>query len=61
MQIVATFAKRGGDDREVRRTIVISVPVEDSSSSYLYSAVCIAIYNCRRGERVVKLAEGGYQ
>ncbi len=61
MQIVATFAKRGSDGKEKTRTMMIKVRVNDSYSTYLHEAVAMACASLERGERVVRIAEGGYQ
>ena len=60
MQIVATFAKRGADEREVTRTMIFRVEVK-SFTTHLHHAVAMACAHCERGERVVRIAEGGYQ
>jgi len=61
MQIVATFDKRGGDEKKLTRTMIFRVEVKGTYSTYLHHAVAMAVSHCERGERVVRIAEGGYQ
>ena len=57
MQVVVTFAKRGADDREVLRNEVF----KSSFSAFHWTVVNQAMAKRLKGERVVKIAEAGYQ
>ena len=61
MLIVATLARRGSDDKEMLRTLIFKVEVKSSLTTYLHEAVMLAGEQCIRGERIVRIIEGGYQ
>ena len=60
MQVVIKFAKRGRDNKETVREMVVPVQTFGTAHFNWHEVVAAAVFHAQEGERIVAIIEEGY-